>query len=468
MGGDPDDSLEINGATSSSAAPDNVSSSANGSLPASNESNDDTIAKDSASSGNISEETKKKIMELEVLCKSRDDSIKELMDERVKLQKHVNELLSEARNSKILEAVNSIPEEQIKQTYAYLQISKELNASQKIKKELEEKLQDVTKKWGVTKADCEHANKTMEELIGKHTRRWESLTTDSNEGESIPNAEKNGNDKITSPAAEQSDAFFSLYGDIKPIEKSDTPASVSKKDILSFTDKLECTKKISELEHKLSQAVESSRRSEALRHTLNENNKMLDILHSQVNEWKSKYTALSANKSTSRSSSSAEQSNKKDGSASKKEESTTSTSTSTSTSSSRGEASYERLKLDFRKCRKELAAANNSRENYKNKIERIDKERESIIRTNNRLLKQNTEKEEINTKSLSQVLHLRHMLDLKDKEIKLLEEKAKSAEQLVLTSRLVMNAKSKVEEECKKEKEVSRTIFGLVGVFLFR
>jgi len=455
LGGDPDDSLEINGATSLSAAPDNVSSSANGSLPASNESNDDTIAKDSASSGNISEETKKKIMELEVLCKSRDDSIKELMEERVKLQKHVNELLSEARNSKILEAVNSIPEEQIKQTYAYLQISKELNASQKIKKELEEKLQDVTKKWGVTKADCEHANKTMEELIGKHTRRWESLTTDSNEGESIPNTEKNGNDKITSPAAEQSDAFFSLYGDIKPIEKSDiTPASVSnKKDILTFTDKLEYTKKISELEHKLSQAVESSRRSEALRHTLNENNKMLDILHSQVNEWKSKYTALSANKSTSRSSSSsAEQSNKKEGSASKKEESTTST--STSTSSSRGEASYERLKLDFRKCRKELAAANNSRENYKNKIERIDKERESIIRTNNRLLKQNAEKEEINTKSLSQVLHLRHMLDLKDKEIKLLEEKAKSAEQLVLTSRLVMNAKSKVEEECKKEKEL--------------
>merc|ERR1712003_269664 len=78
--------------------------------------------------------------------------------------------------------------------------------------------------------------------------------------------------------------------------------------------------------------------------------------------------------------------------------------------------SYDKMKTDFRRVRKELAAANISKENYKSKLEKLDKERETLIKTNTRLLKQNCEKEEVNTESLSTILHLKRVLELKEKE----------------------------------------------------
>ena len=77
-----------------------------------------------------------------------------------------------------------------------------------------------------------------------------------------------------------------------------------------------------------------------------------------------------------------------------------------------------------------------------------------MMRTNVRLIKQSTEKEEMNTKSLSQILQLNHMTELHVQEIDTLKQKLKAVEQVALTARLTSNAKIRLEEEAKKEKEV--------------
>mmetsp|Transcript_23731 Transcript_23731/g.28979 ORF Transcript_23731/g.28979 Transcript_23731/m.28979 type:complete len:404 (+) Transcript_23731:559-1770(+) len=202
----------------------------------------------------------------------------------------------------------------------------------------------------------------------------------------------------------------------------------------SIDETIKVSKEKIELEHKLQQALEAASHAESLSISLSESRKMNETLEHKVTELKAKYTAATSSKPRGESS----------------HRSSSGSSSGDRSSSSRGETSYDRLKADFRKVRKELAAANLSKENYKGKLERSEKERESVTKANKRLLQQSSEKEEMNAKSLSQILHLKQMSELRAQEMEVLEKKVKNAEQLALAARLVANAKKRVDEEIEK------------------
>jgi DNA repair exonuclease SbcCD ATPase subunit len=122
-------------------------------------------------------------------------------------------------------------------------------------------------------------------------------------------------------------------------------------------------------------------------------------------------------------------------------------------SSSDRSEKYEKLQREHRRMRKDLATLTASKENAKAKIERMEKERDGLIETTNRLLRQITEKDEMNAKSLSTILHLKSVSEQIMLEKEKLEEEAKSASQLALAARLTTNAKERVNEELAKENE---------------
>lgn len=103
--------------------------------------------------------------------------------------------------------------------------------------------------------------------------------------------------------------------------------------------------------------------------------------------------------------------------------------------------------------RKELSNALLSKDNARAKQERAERERDALMKTNARLLAQSAEKDEMNARSLSTILHLNQLSEQLSQEKEILEQKAKAAEQLSLSARLASNAKDRSEEEKEKEKE---------------
>ncbi len=77
------------------------------------------------------------------------------------------------------------------------------------------------------------------------------------------------------------------------------------------------------------------------------------------------------------------------------------------------------------------------------------------MKTNVRLVKQSSEKDDMNAKSLSTILHLKHLSEELEKEKEILEKRLKAAEQMALAARLAANAKDRVQEEALREKQVS-------------
>lgn len=72
---------------------------------------------------------------------------------------------------------------------------------------------------------------------------------------------------------------------------------------------------------------------------------------------------------------------------------------------------------------------------------------------NIRLQQQSAEKDDMNAKSLSTILHLKQLSEELREEVTILEKKLKSAEQLAVMARLAAKAKDKVEREAMQEKE---------------
>lgn len=88
------------------------------------------------------------------------------------------------------------------------------------------------------------------------------------------------------------------------------------------------------------------------------------------------------------------------------------------------------------------------------------------MKTNVRLVKQSSEKDDMNAKSLSTILHLKHLSEELEKEKEILEKRLKAAEQMALAARLAANAKDRVQEEALREKQVSFVLI-LYGSVLF-
>jgi hypothetical protein len=102
-------------------------------------------------------------------------------------------------------------------------------------------------------------------------------------------------------------------------------------------------------------------------------------------------------------------------------------------------SSSEYLHRDYRKTRKELAT--------------VTANHTTLLSNNARLLKQITEKDEMNAKSLSTILHLKSTTEKLVEERDHLELQMKNASQLALAARLATNAKERVSEELLKEKD---------------
>ena len=87
-------------------------------------------------------------------------------------------------------------------------------------------------------------------------------------------------------------------------------------------------------------------------------------------------------------------------------------------------------------------------------LQRAEKERDALLKTNARLLKQSSDKDDMNAKSLSTILHLKQRNEALEKDNDIAKQKAQAAQQLSLAARLASNAKDRVGEEALKEKEV--------------
>lgn len=304
----------------------------------------------------------------------------------------------------------------------------QLKTSQSRVSDLQSKLSKSEEKWSQALGNEKAALAAVEELISKFNKRWSEFNA------------------ISAPS--NSSAAAPAEGIIAPLPENNPHVVM--------------VKQMAELQHKLDQALENVRQSETTRDNLKIILAMNASLQSKLDEVKSKYAAVQA----SRSSASNSASNRPaQGAASKhsvdaavlqssstalkeKDGSTADQKPSADGSNSRS----DKLHRAYRNARKELAAMTASKEAAKAKFERAEKERDSLMESNIRLLKQIGEKDEMNTTSLSTILHLKSMTEKLMAERDNLEQQVKSASQLALAARLATNAKERVSEEVLKEK----------------
>lgn len=265
------------------------------------------------------------------------------------------------------------------------------------------KLNETTEKWAQALGNEKTALETIEELQTKHTKRWVEFTS----------------------AMQRDDSEET--GEVTPLDEQTTQA-----------------KRVTELQHQLNQALENVRQAESTRVNLSDALTMNESLQAKLDEVRSKYAAVQAGRGSSSRPPAPEvgDSTPREKDASDKDKG--------NISESRERA--EKLHREHRRMRKELAAVTASKEAAKAKLERAEKERDSLMDSNARLLKQITEKDEMNAKSLSTILHLKSLTDQLSVERDNLEQQAKSASQLALAARLATNAKERVSDEIIQEK----------------
>jgi E3 ubiquitin-protein ligase BRE1 len=331
-------------------------------------------------------------------------------------------------------SVKQRSEEETKQLESFEQTRQKLTTAEERVSGLQSKLQDTTEKWAQALGNEKTAVETIDELQSKHTKRWAEFTSAMEQGDSVQEEHN---------------------GDATPLDEKEAQA-----------------KQITELKHKLNQALENVRQAESTRENLKDALAMNESLQAKMDEFKAKYAAVQAG----RSSANARPSASEPGNSTPRERDPSHATSaplsvgdkpsSSGPSDSRERAEKmsagpsesreraEKMHREHRRMRKELAAVVASKEAAKAKLERAEKERDGLMDANVRLLKQISEKDEMNAKSLSTILHLKSMTDQLSAERDNLEQQAKSASQLALAARLATNAKERVSEEVVKEKTV--------------
>jgi E3 ubiquitin-protein ligase BRE1 len=315
-------------------------------------------------------------------------------------EKRIVELLDELKTSQLRINELIIPTAPpspgtVEKSKEYLEIKKSLLKSESSVLSLTEKQQRALKGWAETKGSLELAQKTANELQSKHDRRWKEITgeLDEDDGE-VTEKDMKGEHEIA-------------------------------------------------IEHKLRQALEAVRMNDSTKSSLKEAQELVETLQTEVNDWKTKYEGIIANSI-----------GEENSSVSVPTTPLPESSTKSQTQPRDRDAAYDKLKRDNSKLRKEVQTAHSSREGLKGKLERAEARCESFVKQNARLLKQSREKDEVNATALSSILHLKHLAELHKEEKDLMDKKIKSAEQLALSARLLTNAKDRVDEELKKEKEL--------------
>lgn len=181
-------------------------------------------------------------------------------------------------------------------------------------------------------------------------------------------------------------------------------------------------KTVMELEHKLKHALDNVRQAETIRNMLRDAHALNEMLKREIIDLKTRNEELSASKTDDNSLSS---------------------------------DNIDLNDKESRKLRKELEAAISSKAQARDRLEQALKERDALLDMNQRLQQQCVEKDDMNAKSLSSILHLKQLSEQLEQEKVKMEISLKSAQQLALTARLAANAKIRVEEEATKEKEIA-------------
>jgi E3 ubiquitin-protein ligase BRE1 len=306
-------------------------------------------------------------------------------------------------------------DQEVQRSDLYAQVKAKLTSTERNLQEQRDILDRVKEEWSTALGDADLARTTMEELESKHAKKWSELTVNGFEDDSLATSFKGSSEDKT---------------------------------LLSSKNEAE---QIVTLRHKLTQALENVRQAETTRHTLSEAILMNDSLQYKLEELKGKYAALQAARASSTHASSSSNSNTT-AATPKLKSSSNSSSTNLTQSAEKVEKNNEKLLRDYKRLRKELAMVTASKEAAKAKLERNEKERDALIQTNSRLLKQTAEKDEMNAKSLSTILHLKQLTEQISKEKASLDQQAKSAHQLALAARLASNARDRVAEEFLKDR----------------
>jgi len=262
----------------------------------------------------------------------------------------------------------------------------------------------------VTKGNLELARKNVNDLTEKHYRRLRELA-----GE--PDA----------------DVVDELY--------DNTSAIITNGD----KQHIQNAKRFTELEHKLKHALDNVRQADTIRTSLAESNLMNEELQKKLDELRAKNSSLLVTKAEARTKS-ADSYSVSSTNPSHKQSRDGSTHRDSSSSSI---STQEKM----RSMKKQLSAAMNSKEQAKGKQERAEKERDALMKTNARLIKQIQEKDDMNAKSLSTILHLKQLSEQLVEQKDILEKKLKGTQQLEIAARLAANAKERVEEEATREME---------------
>lgn len=351
--------------------------------PSNNEDDEDVV--DSAQIAHL----RKQIRDLEEISASREKQIDSLTKQREENQKRINELAlpSESENTPNEKVLS---EDDIKSSELYTDAWTRMTTTERQLGEVQTKLEQTKENWAQARGDAEHATRSLEEHLMKHKKRWAELT-----------------DTVETENGDDEDAL------VKP-------------------ETLMQAEMIAELEHKLKQALENVRRADVVRTSLEEVSQMNNALQSRLEDLKAKNAVLVAGaKPPAR----PETPSVKEGVAQEKPPATPET------------PNADRLHKEHRRMRKDLAAALQSKENAKARLEKSEKDRDSLIKANSRLAKQSAEKDEMNAKSLSTILHLKSVTEKLSQEKELFEQQVKSAGQVNVAARLAANAKERITDE---------------------
>ncbi|GKY99027.1 hypothetical protein MPSEU_000858400 [Mayamaea pseudoterrestris] len=365
------------------------------------------------------------VQDLEQKVANRDESIQRLSHQLMEKEKRINQL-----------AAKQQPDDDRRKLEVLQGAAHQLEAAQATMGSLEVELQDVREKWAVALGNEQTIQQAMEEQQQKFAKKWEELSATFRDGDQQQQLDESSHSSQQQIPAENN---------------GDVPAA-----LLRAHSELQA-QEIIHLRHRLTQAIENVRQAESSREDLINALALNESLHTKVDDLKSKLAAASENNGNNiaaeSNSANLEESlplNMDGGSnasiAGNKDGGVTA---STGVPSAE---KFEKLHREHRRMRKDMSAILASKEAAKSKLERAEKERDSLLEMNARLLKQMNEKDEMNAKSLSTILHLKGMTEQLVAERDSLEQQAKSASQLALAARLAANAKERVSEEVVQEK----------------
>jgi len=346
---------------------------------------------------------RKRLQDLEEIADSRENRISGLLMEREDCIKQINDLRLEKADTHS----EPISVDDVKRSDLFTETATNLAKVEAQCAQLQKAFDDVNQRWAKAKGDLDLAQKAIKEMEESHVKRLEEISTTGIA------ADKGGDAAAAADAADTSDGNFN--------RDSAEKAYISD------------AKKIAELEHKLAQALENVRQAETVRESLAEANRINETISAKLDEYQAKNSALIQAKAAARAAEIA----------------------GTASADAKGEDDnvVQKLKAEHRKMRKELQAALQSKDNARAKQERAERDRDNLMKTNARLLAQSAEKDEMNARSLSTILHLNQMSEQLTQEKELLEQKAKASEQLSLSARLAANARERSEEEEQKDRD---------------